>query len=374
MIVSISNPLIQTYIFSAILLLALVLSLRKKQETDFFGINVSQELKGFAILTIVFAHVAYALVSDTSFLNPLSTMAGVGVNLFLILSGYGLMVSAMRKPLSVGQFYKRRLLNLFVPFWICLAAFFAIDYFWLHLNYGLVYMIKAFFGFFTHADLYQDVNAPFWYFSWIVLYYLLFPLIFIKKNPWLSAIIMYVLTFALIQAQPHFLDQVIHLYRVHVIAFPLGMLMGWFFTGTTTWPKIKTSLEKLAKGRLVFVAILIAAILYFAKNSGVGEAAIIEEVVSIITSLLFIALFLIKRFEIKTLYWFGFYSYEIYIFHWPLMYRYDFIYKYAPAWLALALYLVVFIGLGWCLKAIIDARNKKWCKISQNIRTDKVNN
>ena len=85
---------------------------------------------------------------------------------------------------------------------------------------------------------------------------------------------------------------------------------------------------------------------------------------SIVTSLLFIALFIIKRFDIKTLYWFGFYSYEIYLFHWPLMYRYDFLYKYLPAWLALALYLVIFIGLGWVFKYVIDAKNKSWCKIT----------
>ena len=292
-------------------------------------------------------------------------MAGVGVNLFLILSGYGLMASALKKPLSIDQFYKRRLLNLYTPFWICLTAFFILDFYILHLNYGLVYMLKSFAGLFTHADLYQDVNSPFWYFTWIVMYYLLFPLLFLKKRPWLSAILMYVLPFLLIQLQLHFLDQVIHLYRVHAIAFPVGMLMSWFFNSSTPWPKIKASLDKVANvWRLGFVALLVVAILYFAKNSGVGSAAIIEEVTSIVTSLLFIALFIIKRFDIKTLYWFGFYSYEIYLFHWPLMYRYDFLYKYLPAWLALALYLVIFIGLGWVFKYVIDAKNKSWCKIT----------
>lgn len=361
MIVLISNPLVQTYIFSAILLVALILSLRKKQDTDFFGMAVSQELKGFAILTIVFAHVAYALVSDSSFLNPLSTMAGVGVNLFLILSGYGLMTSALKKPLPIGQFYKKRLLNLYIPFWVCLTIFFALDFWLLHLNYGVVYMVKAFLGIFTHADLYLDVNAPFWYFSWIVLYYLLFPLLFIKKTPWLSAVLMYGLTFSLIQLQPHFLDQVIHLYRVHVIAFPLGMLMGWFFNTSLAWPKIQESLAKLKFKNILrcsAVIIILWAIFYFAKNSGVGKLAIIEEVISIITSLLFIALFIIKRFEIKTLYWVGFFSYEIYMFHWPLMYRYDFIFKYLPAWSAMALYLVVFLIFGWLLKNGIDFAQK----------------
>ena len=368
MIVSISNPILETYIFSAILVLALVLSCRIRKDKDFFPIAVSQELKGLAILMIVFAHVAYALVSDSRFLNPLSTMGGVGVNLFLLLSGYGLVASAIKKPLSIKNFYKHRLLKLYTPFWICLIVFFTLDYFFLNINYGFAYVARAFLGLFWHADLYVDVNSPFWYFSWIVLYYLLFPLLFIKKAPWLSAIIMYLLTWGFISYQPAFLNQVIHLYRVHQIAFPLGMLMGWFFNSSAIWTKFKSALDKsLAAIRsygqtllnIGVSLILIGAIWYFVKNSGVGQSPLTEELVSNITCLLLIALFLIKRLEIKTLYWFGFFSYEIYMFHWPLMYRYDFLYKYLPVWLALSLWLVIFLGLGWLLKLAVAKIDKK---------------
>lgn len=365
MIVSISNPVIQTYFFSAILIVALLLSLRKKQDNEFFGLSVSQELKGFAILTIVFAHVTYALVNDTRFLAPLSSMAGVGVNLFLILSGFGLVSSAIKKPLSIGQFYKKRLLNLFIPFWICLSAFLLLDYFWLHLNYGAVYVVKAFFGLFTHADLYQDINAPFWYFSWIVMYYLLFPLLYIKRAPWISAILMYLIPFAVIQIQPHFLDQVIHLHRVHVIAFPLGMMLAWFLNSSTAWIKIKDFFDKLKYKKTwhyVSIVLLLGVIFYFYKNSGVGDIAIVEEVVSIISCLLLIILFVIKKIEIKFLYWIGIFSYEIYIFHWPLMYRYDFLFKYLPAWIALALYIPVFIALGYLLRALISKGSSLFIK------------
>ena len=356
MIVLITNPVIQTYIFSAILLVALLISLRKRQDHEFFPIAVSQELKGFAILTVVFAHVAYALVSDSKFLDPLSTMAGVGVNLFLILSGYGLIISSLKKPSSVWQFYKYRLAKLYVPFWIFLIIFFALDFFVLHLNYGLAYMVQAFFGFFGRANLYLDVNAPFWYFSWIVMYYLIFPWLLIRKAPWLSAIFIYALTYLVLFIQPHVIDNVAHLYRVHLIAFPLGVFLGWLFNYSVGFGRLK---EKLKAGKNLWLQIgssilLIVGILYFAKHSGVGEKPIIEEVISIITSLLLIALFLIKRIEIKTFYWIGLFSYEIYMFHWPLMYRYDFLFKYLPAWLALSLYILVFIGIGWLFKLVLE--------------------
>ena len=373
MIVLITNPVWQTYIFSTILFLALLLSLRRRKDQDFFPISVSQELKGLAILTIVFAHVGYELVSDSRFLSPLSTMAGVGVNLFLMLSGYGLIISSLKKPSSVWQFYKRRLAKLYVPFWICLITFFTLDFFWLHLNYGLVYMIQAFFGIFSRANLYLDVNAPFWYFTWIVIYYLIFPWLLIRKAPWLTAILIYLATLAIILWPPYFLSNVFYLYRVHLMAFPLGILLGWFFNDSAPWLKIKEFFSRIKitkKCQTILLRagsslLLLAVILYLAKNSGVGDKPIIEETVSIITCLALLALFLIKRVEIKVFYWLGFFSYEIYLFHWPLMYRYDFLYKYLPAWLALTLYLLVFVGLGWLMKLLIDKSGQLLSKKAQ---------
>lgn len=366
MIVLISNPVFQTAVFSAILLVVLIISLRKRKDCEFFPISVSQELKGFAILTVVFAHVTYALVSDTRFLHPLSTMAGVGVDLFLILSGYGLIISSLKKPSSIWQFYKYRLSKLYTPFWFLLVIFFLLDFFILKINYSWSYVVRSFFGLFTNANLYVDVNAPFWYFSWIVMYYLIFPWLLIRNKPWLSAILIYLFTFILLQIQPHFLDQVAHLYRVHLMAFPLGLLLGWFFNFSTSWVKIRevfksrlsflTAPEQKNKKRLLkfsFGFLVFVFILYIVKHSGVGKEAIVEESMSIITSLALMILFLIKRFEIKVFYWIGFFSYEIYMFHWPIMYRYDLLFKFLPAWLAMALYLVIFVGLAWLTQLVL---------------------
>lgn len=358
MIVLVTNPVWQTYIFTAVLLLTLILSIRKRQDQDFFPISASQELKGLAILTVIFAHVAYALVSDSAFLHPLSTMAGVGVNLFLLLSGYGLIISSLKKPATIWQFYKYRLSKLYIPFWICLAAFFLLDFFWLGRSYGASYTLQSFLGFFNHADLYVDVNSPFWYFTWIVMYYLLFPWLLIKKAPWLSAILIYLLTLSFVKLEPHFVEQVMHLYKIHIIAFPLGMLLGWLvnFKAASFFNQKFLPASNIKKNILRFVAsiLLIIAVLFLAQHSGVGERPLIEEIISIITCLVLIALFLIKRIEIKTLYWLGFFSYEIYMFHWPLMYRYDFLFKFFPAWLAMALYLVVFVAFAWLMRLIIQ--------------------
>jgi peptidoglycan/LPS O-acetylase OafA/YrhL len=65
-------------------------------------------------------------------------------------------------------------------------------------------------------------------------------------------------------------------------------------------------------------------------------------------------LFSANKIEFKLLSLFGLYSYEIYLFHWPILARYDIFYKYTPAWLATALYLVFFLGLAWFFKKIVE--------------------
>jgi peptidoglycan/LPS O-acetylase OafA/YrhL len=363
MTVLINNAILANNIFYAILIVALLVSLRPRRDNELFPVSVSRELKGLAILTIVFVHVAYALVSDNRFLLPLSNMSGLGVDLFLFLSGYGLMMSTLRRDSSVWQFYKYRLLKLYSPFWLTIAAFFCLDIFLLKITYSWTYIAQSFLGFFNHADLYTDVNSPLWYFTLIIFYYFLFPWLLVKKRPWLSAIFIYAASFLVISLQPPFLNNVLHLYRLHLIAFPLGMLLAAVFREQVL-AKASAALQVLRnqKYQIAYNSILIlslAAFIYSIIHSGVGDTPLIEQLTSIISMLLLCIVFILKRFEIKTLYILGLFSYEIYLLHWPIMYRYDFLFKYLPVWLALTLYFLLFIGLGWLMQRLFDGSGKK---------------
>jgi len=370
MMVSINNPVQVTWIFISIFLLALLISIKPQKEKNsddnkgFFPITLTQELKGLAILAVVFSHIGYFLVYQREFLFPLTILAGVGVNIFLFLSGLGLTISSLKKDLSVWNFYKQRLLKLFVPFWLVLILFFTADYLFLNISYSLIFSVKAFLGIFTTANIYNDLNSPLWYFTLILFYYAIFPLVFSKKRAWLSAIILFVIPYLILRQNPETLKDIIGLYKTHLAAFPLGVIIAWLFSEKFFIKFVEVVRNNFAGNwliknfgqitRYVFMIGLLFFINYFAFHAGIGEKYYVEEFISIITSISIIILFYLKKIEFRLLSLFGIYSYEIYLLHWPIMYRYDFLYKFMSGWLATIIYLILFLVFGLILKKVSD--------------------
>ena len=351
MTILINNPVFATVVFSIILAFAILISARRRKDSGGLSPAVTQELKAIAILLVVFSHVTYYLTIDHQFLWPLCIAAGVGVNLFLFLSGYGLTVSTCKSTGSAIKECPRRLGKLYIPMWATLLVLALLDFFLLHKTYPWDYLLRSGGGLFLHANLYEDINSPLWYFTLILFYYLIFPLLFSKKRPWLSALGIYALSFFAVVFAPPFFNNVSYLYKVHLVAFPLGMIFAYFFAKPAV-ANFFTKLQEPKKWPLRWLVVIVGSILavYFASHGDIGLKT--EEMISTITVLSLIAVFSFKRISFPTLYWIGFFSYEIYLLHWPIMYRYDFLFKYVRPCLAMLLYLVIFMGLGWCLQLL----------------------
>lgn len=357
----INNPILSTSIFVVIFVFVLLISIRRKKDNGLFSLGLTRELKGLAILAIIFSHVGYFLSDNHNFLFPLSIMAGVGVNLFLFLSGYGLTISSLREEFKIGEFYKKRLLRLFVPFWIILAIFLLLDFFFLHISYSSTYILKILFGFFPSADLFTDINSPLWFFTPILFYSLVFPLLFLRKYPWFTAILVYISSFFILQLNLPVTESVFRLYQLHLLAFPLGVAVASLFFESPVWlvtifNKVKTSNIFWNNLRIMkrviyyaFLTVLLILIGYTAYYSGVGEGLWKEQLISLATMSTIIFLFILKKFEIKTFSIFGLYAYEVYLLHWPLVSRYDFFFKLFPGWLAMVLHLILILVLAWFL-------------------------
>lgn len=355
MTVTIPDAITQTHVFMALLAIVLVATTRKRQEAPSLSLSATTELKGFAILAIVFAHIGYYLAENQHFLFPLSVLAGVGVDLFLILSGYGLAHSMTRKQPTLLQFYVRRMSRIFIPLWIVLSTVLVIDALGLHLFYPLKTIVQAIVGFFPKANLYESLNAPFWYLSLLLLYYLLFPLFFSKRAPVLSAVALAGIAYKITHLKSLPVDiGVLGSYHGHLLAFPFGIILFSVLEESFPelqrfWMHLKTFFSKKSlfiQGMRIAIFLFFSSLIcYFAIHSGVGKGVSREQTISLSTVLFLLIAFAIKPFEQRFLSWVGSYSYEIYLIHWPLLYRYDVLYPLFPAGIVTFLYLWIFMGI-----------------------------
>lgn len=356
-----------TQIVIVAFLLVVFLTIKKSSHTDVFPISVTNELKGLGILTVVFAHFTYMKVNNWEFLYPLSTIAGVGVDLFLLMSGFGLTVGMMKRPMGTLEFYKKRVIKIFIPFWIALIIMFIADFIFLDKNYGFMYMIKSALGFFPTADGFADVNSPFWYITWMMMFYILFPLFFIKKAPWLTAIILAVI--ALIIGETNPLDLGSNwLHRLHSVAFSIGIVMAWLLA---IKPNEKNKLVESIKNfrdnsnlpRYLVILVMALIVAYVSQHTSakdwptvkaiLGENYLVEQLACVVIMMAFVVIFVLKKVESKFLAIYGAFSYEVYLIHWPLMGRYDVFFDYLPSWAAVIVWMVVFILVSMLLQKLV---------------------
>jgi peptidoglycan/LPS O-acetylase OafA/YrhL len=345
--INIVDPYFQTLLFITFLTAFILLTVKK--DTDQYKMNHSHtdELKGVAILMVIFSHVGYFLVTDHRFLFPLSVAGGVGVNIFLFLSGFGLTESENASSKSVLSFYLKRLKKLFIPMWVVLILTLVLDFYLLGKTYGRTTIVQNLLGFFPTADIFNANNSPLWYFSIILFYYLIFPLVYKKKRQLLSIGVIFLLGYIAVNTKLPVPDSVLKLYKLHYLAFPLGMFFAYI---QTKKPVVK--LEFLARYFLILVSSLLFC--YTAINSNVGGKLIAEQLTSLVTVASLIIVFLLKKFQSSLLLTLGKYSYEIYLIHWPLMYRYDFIFKHTTAFLGTLIYIFILIVIGFVLNKIVE--------------------
>lgn len=356
MTILITNAFRETVIVGVVLLLALVISAHRAKDNSFFPLQTTFELKGLAILMVVFSHIGYFLVSDRSFLVPLSNYAGVGVDLFLILSGYGLAVSALKRPMSAGKFYVKRFLRIYFPVVMTVLFYLSTDFFFLRRLYPLKSIMENLLGFFRQADLYNDINSPLWYITLLLAYYFLFPLVFRRRFPAWSALALAGIGWFSIRYFSQlniFSEGVLKLYKLHFLAFPLGIVISAFINQPPVFlAKITGRLAIIPRWILPVMAGGILVYTYY--YSYVGDDWKKAAAASLVSAAAIIVLFLFKKINFKILTLFGLYSFEIYLLHWPLLYRYNFLYGKIPAGLATIIYLALFLGIGYLFHKAVD--------------------
>ena len=366
-VISFTALQLSTFVVIAFAILVLFTTLKQSTHSDVFPVSVTNELKGLGILTVIFAHFAYMKVTNADFLFPLSIIAGVGVDLFLFMSGFGLTVGMLKRPMKTVDFYKKRVIKIFIPFWIALIIMFIADAVFMDKTYSVGYIIKSMLGFFPTADGFGDVNSPFWYITWMIMFYLLYPLVFFKDKPWLSAIILAVIatiigTFNIFDLGSNWL------HRLHTVAFSMGIILAWLLQVKDGEKNrfieyIKDFRDNSKDMKYIVIAIMFVIVFYVSQRTGagswpaltsiLGQGFFVEQLMSIVIMLAFTVIFILKKVDSKFLTMYGVYSYEVYLIHWPLMAKYDIFFVYLPAWAAVIAWLVAFILVSMLLQRLV---------------------
>lgn len=138
-------------------------------------LEVVDFLRGFAIFTIALMHLVQGSLSGA--LNKAASFGGAGVHVFILVSGFGLYLSYMRKPLGYGEFLKKRFGKVYWPYAIMVVAWVL----WILASSGSLLWREGL----SHLLLYKMFDAeldvslcyPFWFISTIIQFYICWPLI-----------------------------------------------------------------------------------------------------------------------------------------------------------------------------------------------------
>lgn len=255
------------------------------------------ELMCVSIIGILFCHIltnaAEHGITDYSLFMKITMLGSCFVDAFLFLSGIGLYYS-FSKNQSVGKFYKRRYIRLFIPYVIVAiptGVFLSIKN-----GTGILDMIK----YLTGVSLFTTGNTFAWFVVAIAILYFVFPIIYRKifkghheffKTVILCAIIIALTYLMCIINYQLFLNIDIALMRIPIFIVGIycgrlskeekvidnGLLMGLFFVGSITLilrmiGKIPSFLSYYHVSVLgVFLITIAALILDFTMKYKIGQ-------------------------------------------------------------------------------------------------------
>ena len=171
-------------------------------DKSFMSFDITNFLRGFAILIIIIMH-----SSGNLDVHGLSSLGGIGVSLFLILSGYGLAESYKKKGLT--DFFQKKIFRICLPY-----ALFVI----------LVTCCKQEWDKIISLGFLLDIfclNTSYWFISFLIYNYALFWLTKRIHNKWITIFI-----FGLFGGLIIMYDQRIR--AEQVLAFPSGLLLSYY--------------------------------------------------------------------------------------------------------------------------------------------------
>lgn len=137
--------------------------------------NYRNELMGIATILVFLDHSKkFEWIGKGVIIRSLQTLfrqGGIGVDIFLILSGIGLYMSLSRND-NIKEFYKRRFFRI-IPTYLSIALIYYLWEWWYQKESILVFFSKI-----STISYWINGDGRFWYISYIIIFYLLYPLVY----------------------------------------------------------------------------------------------------------------------------------------------------------------------------------------------------
>ncbi|SMB93750.1 acyltransferase 3 [Hymenobacter roseosalivarius DSM 11622] len=137
-------------------------------------LEIIEFLKGYSIFTIIIYHFSQELNLPSPFDN-LILFGGAGVHLFILLSGLGMYLSHLNKPLTYFNFLKKRVVKVYVPYIIAILIIAIISIFIpiyknsLYTLGGHIFLYKMF-----DESIMSSYGYQLWFVSMILQFYIAF--------------------------------------------------------------------------------------------------------------------------------------------------------------------------------------------------------
>ena len=301
---------------------------RKQRSNHLLDIRQTEQLKGLSIFLVILGH----LWVHVSTIKPALIFSGDAVSMFLILSGYGLTISAGKAKLNFKTFALKRLRRVMAPYWIVTLFIVLLDILLLNKILSANSIIETFLGLnFTEET--KRIDYVRWFITFLLFWYSVF---FAVHN--LFPVRMRALVFIIVSIIFQLADYYIfHWMWYQYLSFPLGCIFAMYKEDILQVLADHQTRIYLILGIGLIFAILSKIALHHEPVKDLLSRSVpniclvyLKEASSIILG---IGLILIlgyighRGFESKLLLILGKYSYELYLLHGVFLIKYNFFFR-----------------------------------------------
>lgn len=220
----ISDPNYVNVILILMFIIATILTIKKNEPSDnankLLSISHTDQLRGLAIYFVVLGHL-WMHVSEN---RAQVILSGDSVSLFLLLSGFGLAISTKNNLIRFKEFCDKRIKRVMFPYWLVTLFIVFIDYIFLEKLLPIDSLLMTIFGINTRIEI-RHMDYVRWFVTFILFWYIIFYLIFLKARHSYSCILIFAIAFILMP---------IHYYLFkfgwyQFLSFPVGCFLGIYY-------------------------------------------------------------------------------------------------------------------------------------------------